>query len=362
MIAFDHVTLAQRVLFGTGRAVANVADAVGSLAAKRVQLIASGSAGQLGDAIARVVPVTARIDEVVQHVPARNAALAVTRAQQNDADLVVAVGGGSSIGLAKAVAKETGLPIVAVPTTFAGSEATDVWGITAEGRKVTGSDPRVLPRVVVYDAELSASLPGRLAVASGINAIAHAVDGLWAPRTDPINTALGTEALRTLIPGLRGLAGNPGDMDAREKTLYGAYLAASAFASAGSGLHHKICHALGGTFGLPHAETHAVVIPYVAEFNGEAAPDAAARISDAVGHVTPGRGLYELRRELGAPGSLRELGFAEADILRASEVILPTIPPSNPRRVTPRELERLLHAAWAGDPVEGPNHQMEEER
>jgi maleylacetate reductase len=350
-IVFDHATLAQRVLFGTGRALDHVGTAVTSLGAQRVLLIAGASAGELGDAIAAVTPVVERIQDVQQHVPATNAMRAVEIAQDSRVDLVIAIGGGSAVGLAKIVACETGLPIVAVPTTFSGSEATDVWGITREGRKTTGASPRALPKVVVYDPALSSTLPAQLAMASGVNAIAHAVDGFWAPRADPINTALGTEGLRALVPGLRALVADPDDVDARERTIYGAYLAAVAFASAGSGMHHKICHALGGTFNLPHAETHSVVIGYVAAFNGNSAPDAADRIRTALGSDSPGSGFFALRQDLGTPASLRELGFAEASISTAAKIILPSIPASNPRPVEAQDLEDLLRAAWAGEPL-----------
>ena len=348
---FDHATLAQRVLFGTGRAVDNVGTSVTALGAQRVLLIAGSSATELADAIAASIPVVARIQEVEQHVPAANAAKAVAVAEDGNVDLVIAIGGGSAVGLAKIVACETGLPIVAVPTTFSGSEATDVWGITRDGRKTTGSDPRALPKVVIYDAALSSTLPTRLAVASGVNAIAHAVDGFWAPRADPINTALGAEGLRALVPSLRTIVADPHDVGARERTIYGAYLAAVAFASAGSGIHHKICHALGGTFNLPHAETHSVMIGYVAAFNSSSAPDAADRITAALGSASTGSGFFALRQDLGTPASLRELGFEESDISAAAKIILPSIPASNPRPVSGHDLEALLRAAWAGEPL-----------
>lgn len=350
-IKFDHSTLGQRVLFGTGEAVNNTVQAVEELGAQRVLLIADAFLGDLSDAVANRLPVVARIHDVIQHVPAENAEAAVEIARAEQADAVVTIGGGSATGLAKIVAREEGLPIVAVPTTFAGSEATNVWGITQDDRKVTGVDNRVLPRVVVYDASLSAGLPGSLALASGLNAAAHAVDGLWAPRSNPINRAMGTEGLRVLFPGLRSLHQDKDDVEARERTLYGAYLAAVAFASAGSGLHHKICHALGGTYDLPHAETHAVVLPYVTAFNAPAAPDAAERIAAALGASSAAPALYAFGAELDSPKSLEELGFREADIQEAARIIQPSVPPSNPRSVTEADLEQILHDAWAGSPI-----------
>jgi maleylacetate reductase len=352
-ISFDHTTHGQRVLFGTGNAVANTVVALESLGVKRVLLIADAFATALSDAIAERTPVVARVHEIVQHVPIENTTRTVALAREQGADAVITIGGGSSIGLAKIVARQAGLPIVAVPTTFAGSEATNVWGITEAGRKTTGVDDKVLPKVIVYDASLMASLPGRLAVSSGLNAVAHAVDGFWSPRTDPINKAMGAEGLRALFPGLRALHADPDDIGAREQTLYGAYLAAVAFASAGSGMHHKICHALGGTYNMPHAETHSVVIGYVTAFNAPYAPEAADRLAAAIGDGrTAAAGIYALRQGIEAPMSLKELGFKEEHISEAAGIILPAIPPSNPRPVTRANLEALLRAAWAGNLIE----------
>jgi alcohol dehydrogenase class IV len=348
-LTFDHVTLGQRVLFGTGAAVENAVAAVEEPGVRRILLIHDAFA----DALAERAPVVRRIDEIVQHVPVENAgrATATAAAAAVDIDAIVTIGGGSATGLAKAVALRTGVPIVAIPTTFAGSEATDVWGMTEGQRKTTGVDPRVLPKVVVYDAVLSAGLPATLAVASGLNAVAHAVDGFWAPRADPINRALGTEGLRALFPGLRGLIADPGDLDAREQALYGAYLAAVAFASAGSGLHHKICHTLGGAYNLPHAETHAIVLPYVTAFNAPFAPDAAERVQELLGVRNAAAGLNALRAELGAPASLAAIGLKESDIRRAAELALPAVPPSNPRPVTVSDLEGIMRAAWVGEQI-----------
>lgn len=353
MLTFDHHTLGQRVLFGVGAAAENVAAAVRELGAERLLLIAENSITALPDEIAEHLPVVAWISEIAQHVPADNARAAIALAQTEAADAVVSVGGGSATGLAKIVARDLGLPIVAVPTTFAGSEATDVWGLTEDNRKVTGIDARVLPKVIVYDASLTASLPVQLAMASGLNALAHAVDGFWAPRADPINTALGTEALSALHGGLTALDRNPEDLEARERALYGAYLAATAFASAGSGMHHKICHVLGGTFGLSHAEMHAVVLPYVTAFNTPYAPDAAARVAKSVegrDGASAATRLFDFRTALGVVGSLKDLGLEESDIPLAAQLSLKAIPTSNPRNVTITDVEALIRAAWAGEP------------
>ncbi|MEO8908294.1 MAG: iron-containing alcohol dehydrogenase, partial [Microbacteriaceae bacterium] len=203
----------------------------------------------------------------------------------------------------------------------------------------------------IYDASLTSGLPEAFAVASGLNAIAHAIDGFWAPRVDPINTALATESLRTLVPGLRALHAGHDDFESREQLLYGAYLAAVAFASAGSGMHHKICHVLGGRFGLPHAEMHSIVLRYVTAFNVPFAPDAARRISEAFDGVSAEAALFAFGTELDAPKSLAEFGFRQQDIAEAARLAFEAVPPSNPRPVTQHDLGNILRLAWSGEYV-----------
>jgi maleylacetate reductase len=227
--------------------------------------------------------------------------------------------------------------------------------------KTTGTDPRVLPRAVVYDAALTLSLPPDLSVASGLNALAHCVDALWAPRADPINAAGAAEGIRALADGLPQIVQDPQGLAGREQTLYGAYLSAVAFASAGSGLHHKICHVLGGKYNLPHAPTHAVVLPHVLALNAPAAPQAAERIAHALGSSTALDGLLDLRRRLGAPQALGAYGFTEDQIPAAAEAILTVVPGSNPAPVTTQVLERLLHDAWEGREPSGPDDQYARE-
>jgi alcohol dehydrogenase class IV len=355
---FVHDTLPQRVCFGSGTAAASLGREIEALGAARVMLIASANEMRLAERVAADIPVALRHDDVVMHVPVEVAERARRAAADHDVDALVSVGGGSTTGLAKAVALTTGLPVVAVPTTYAGSEATPVWGLTEGAMKTTGTDPRVLPRVIVYDAELTLSLPVDMSVASGLNALAHCVDSMWAPAADPVNAALAAEGIRALRAGLPRIVNDPLDLAGRENALYAAYLSAAAFASAGSGLHHKICHVLGGRYNLPHAQTHATVLPYVLAFNGPAAPEAEQRIAAAFGSTGPGgatssgpsalAGLDELRRELDAPRSLADYGFTEDLIGEAAEAILPSVPASNPRPVTAADLRTLLRAAWSG--------------
>ena len=350
MMTFEHVTLSQRVLFGAGQAAANLRSEVDRLGAKAVMVIAGSTEQEIAKTVASRIRAALHYDDVAPHVPIDKADKARTAAADHGIDLVVSIGGGSTTGLAKAIALTTGLPIVAVPTTYAGSEATNVWGLTEHSRKTTGVDDRVLPVTVVYDAELTTSLPVELSVASGLNAIAHCIDSMWAPRADPINRALAAEGIRALNTGLQAVKADPDNLAGREECLYGAYLSAVAFASAGSGMHHKICHVLGGAYNLPHAQTHAVVLPYVLAFLGSAAPDAETRIAAAFGTVRALDGLNALRATLDAPTALADYGMAENRIPEAVDLILPLIPETTPRRVTPENLEVLLRAAVAGDP------------
>jgi alcohol dehydrogenase class IV len=346
---FQHDTLAQRIRFHSHHAAEELAAEVAEIGARRVMVIAAATERETAERVTAAVPVARWHDEVAMHVPEPVAVRARAAATDGGADLLVSVGGGSTTGLAKAVALTTGLPIVAVPTTYAGSEATNVWGITDDNRKTTGVDARVLPRAIIYDAALTLSLPVDLSVASGLNAVAHCVDSMWAPRSDPIDRAIATEGIRALHEGIPQIIADPTSLPGRENTLYGAYLAAVAFSSAGSGLHHKICHVLGGMFDLPHAQTHAVVLPHVMAFNGPAAPEALRRIAGALGAADAINGLADFAAETGTPTALRALGMPESGIEPAARATLAVAPSGNPRPVDEAGLIALLSRAWRGD-------------
>ena len=347
-LEFDHITLGQRVRFGTGKAAANLVAEVERRGSRAVMVIAGTRETELAMRVTADIDVALHHSEVAMHVPVETARKARAAAQDNGIDLLVSIGGGSTTGLAKAVALASGLPIVAVPTTYAGSEATNVWGLTEDARKTTGVDDRVLPETVIYDAALTFSLPADLSVASGLNGLAHCLDSLWAPRADPINAALATEGMRTLAAGLPQVIADPDGAQGRERALHGAYLSAVSFASAGSAMHHKICHVLGGTYDLPHAQTHAIVLPHVLAYNAGAAPEAAERIADALGAHDAVAGLVRLRDHLGAPKALRDIGLRESDLRAAAESSAAAIPRSNPRPVTTDSVQALLTDAWAG--------------
>jgi alcohol dehydrogenase class IV len=259
----------------------------------------------------------------------------------------VAIGGGSTTGLAKAIALTSGLPIVAIPTTYAGSEMTPIWGLTEGGVKKTGRDVRVLPKTVIYDPSLTSSLPVALSVTSGINAIAHCVEALYSRDANPIISLIAEEGIRALGGGLPEVAKQPGNMDARSRALYGAWLAGVSLGAVGMALHHKLCHTLGGTFNLPHAETHTVVLPHAVAYNAASAPEAMNRIAAALGASPAAEGLYDLAVSLGAPVSLQALGMRRQQLDQAADLAVQN-PYYNPRPVTREGIRSLLENAFEG--------------
>lgn len=356
MRTFHVDALPGRVVFGAGTARTELAGELHRLGVSRVLLVATTQeqelARALADPLGRILVAT--FTGVRPHVPVEVAQQARTLAAECRADAVLSIGGGSTTGTAKAVALTTGLPVVAVPTTYAGSEVTPVWGLTEAARKTTGRDLRVLPRVVVYDPELTVSLPPGLSAASGLNALAHCVEALWAPGANPVTSLAAEEGIQVLARGLPGVVADPADLAARADALYGAYLAGSSFAAAGSGLHHKVCHVLGGAYDLPHAETHAVVLPHVLARHVAVLPDVGAQVARALGAGPGGpvRDLVDLSRRLGAPAGLREIGLAEAALPEATDLVLQALPPDLPVDAGRESIAALLRAAWLGSPEE----------
>lgn len=352
--SFTYQALPMRVVVGPGT-VAQLPGEVAALGLSRVLVLCSPEQRDTGELVAaalgeRAVGVLA---EARMHVPVEVAARARDLALELGADGCVAVGGGSAVGLGKAIALEHGLPVLAVPTTYAGSEMTPVWGLTEGGQKRTGRDPRVLPRSVVYDPELTLSLPPDLSATSGMNAIAHAVEGLYAPDATPIVSLMAEEGARALAASLPRVVADGTDLDARSEAQYGAWLCGAVLGATTMSLHHKLCHTLGGTLDLPHAPTHTVVLPHALAYNAPAVPAAVAALSRALGGAPdPARTLWELAGRLGAPRSLRELGMAEQDVPRIAGLAVAN-PYANPAPVTRDGVERLLRAAWAGQPPGG---------
>jgi maleylacetate reductase len=349
---FFYESLPMRVSFGAGSR-SKLADEVNKLGLKRVLVLSTefqrDLAQEISDSLGELsVGVYAKAE---MHVPIETARDAQRFATEAGADGCIAVGGGSTTGLGKAIALEYGTPIIALPTTYAGSEMTPVWGLTADGVKKTGKDPRVLPTSVIYDPELTLSLPVGMSVTSGFNAIAHAVEALYAPDGSPIISLMAEEGVRALITALPNIVADPENIEHRSAALYGAWLCGATLGATTMSLHHKLCHTLGGTFNLPHAETHSVVLPYALAYNAPSAPGAVEALRRATGASDPAAFLRKLSLKLGAPASLRELGLSEQDVEKAVDLATRN-PYANPREVTPAGIRRLLTQALNGDPVD----------
>ncbi|WP_295532212.1 maleylacetate reductase [uncultured Pseudacidovorax sp.] len=348
MKPFVYESRAQRVLFGAGT-LAQVAAEVEALGARKALVLCTPPQRAQAEQVADLLGERAAgvFDGAVMHVPMAAAREARAVAQRLGADCAVAVGGGSTIGLGKAIALDCGLPILAVPTTYAGSEMTPIYGLTDEGVKRTGRDPRVLPRTVIYDPQLSLGLPVGLSVVSGINAMAHAAEGLYADDANPVTQLMAEEGLAALGRALPAIHADSGDAQARTDALYGAWLCGTVLGSVAMALHHKLCHTLGGSFNLPHAETHTIVLPHALAYNAPAAPAAMARIARALGADDAPRALYELARRHGAPVALREIGLREEDLDRACALAMQNQYP-NPRPLEAAALRQLLQNAYDG--------------
>ena len=290
--------------------------------------------------------------EATMHTPVAVTQAALSELQAAECDCLVAVGGGSTIGLGKALALRTDLPQIAVPTTYAGSEMTPVLGETSDGRKTTLRSSKVLPEVAIYDVDLTLSLPPGLSAVSGVNAIAHAVEALYAPDTNPIISLMAEEGIAALGRALPRILTAPSEIAAREAAQYGAWLSSVCLGSVSMGLHHKICHVLGGKFNLRHAETHAVMLPHVVAYNSAAAPAAIARVAKALKITGAASGLFALNRALANPLSLAELGMPREGIAEAVDQVMQD-QYSNPRPLEPAALLSMLERAWSGEAPRG---------
>src|SRR5579864_682438 len=348
MQPFVYNGLPSRVVFGAG-SLAQLGREIELLGATRALVLstpqqraqAEALAGQLGERAAGVFA------EAVMHVPVETARQARAFATEVGADCAIAIGGGSTTGLGKAIALEASLPIIAIPTTYAGSEMTPIYGLTEGGVKKTGRDPRVLPKTVIYDPALTTSLPPALSLTSGINAIAHAAEGLYAQDANPIVSLMAEEGIRALGNGLPLVMDDPGNLAARADCLYGAWLCGAVLGSVGMALHHKLCHTLGGTFNLPHAETHTIVLPHVLAYNRDAAPEAMKRIARALRADDAAQGAFDLAHDHGAPTALKDIGLTATELDVALDLALKN-PYWNPRPVEPAALRALLEAAFEG--------------
>ncbi len=350
MEPFVYEALPIRVLFGWGE-IARVAGEAERLGGERVIVLCTPGRGEslANDVVARLGSRSAGVHAgAVMHTPieATEAALEVVRERR--ADALLAVGGGSTTGLGKAIALRTGLPQLVVPTTYAGSEMTAILGETQDGVKTTRRSPEVLPETVIYDPALTLDLPLPITVTSGMNALAHAVEALYARERNPVIGLMAEAGIGSLAGALRKLSAVPRDPEARSEALYGAWLCGLCLGGVGMALHHKLCHVLGGSFNLPHAETHAILLPHVAAYNAPAAGDAMARVARQLGSNTAAGGLHALARQLGSPLALRDIGMPESGLERALEATVASAA-WNPQPLTRDGLRDLLERAWRGD-------------
>jgi maleylacetate reductase len=348
MKEFVHVGRPQRVIFGAG-SLRHLQREIESMGAKKALVLSTpeqrATAAKVVSLLgSRVVGI---FDRAIMHVPIETARDARETARSLGADCAVAIGGGSTIGLGKAIALDSGLPILAIPTTYAGSEMTPIYGLTERGVKRTGRDERVLPRTVIYDPELTMSLPAVMSVTSGINAMAHAVEGLYSATTNPILELMAQEGIAALGRALPAIAAGADLAKSRSDALYGAWLCGTVLAGVDMALHHKLCHTLGGTFNLPHAETHTIVLPHALAYNAPAAPLALQRIAAALGRGDAPQALFDLAKDSGAPVALKDIGMQPADLETACDLAMQNRYP-NPRALERGPLMRLLEDAFEG--------------
>jgi maleylacetate reductase len=349
MRTFIYNAQPARVVFGAG-ALAHLAREIEALGARKALVLSTPQQRDSAERVAQLLGDRAAgiFDRAVMHVPIETAREARELARRLGADCAVAIGGGSTIGLGKAIALDSGLPIVAIPTTYAGSEMTPIYGITEASLKKTGKDVRVLPRTVIYDPELTLGLPLVMSVTSGINAIAHAAEGLYAIDANPIMDLMAQEGIAAIGRSLPAIRRNPRDNEARGNALYGAWLCGTVLGSVGMALHHKLCHTLGGSFNLPHAETHTIVLPHALAYNAAAAPQAMERIARALDGANAAQAVFDLARDNGAPTALRDIGMDGSQLDRACAIALQNQYP-NPRPLERAAIRRLLQDAYEGN-------------
>ena len=350
MKIFTYDALPGRIIFEPGASRRRLAEEVNRMSVSRILLIATERERTLVEELSAPFSNTIAgiFTNVKSHVPVEVAEEARELARRLKADCLLSIGGGAATGMAKAIALAEPLPIVAVPTTYAGSEMTPIWGLTAGKHKTTGISRDVLPEVVIYDPELTVSLPHSITGPSAMNAMAHCVEAFYAPKANPITSLLAEEGLRALARGVPVAVEKPEDLEARSEVLYGAYLAGAALAAAGSGLHHKICHVLGGAYHLPHAEMHTIILPHVVAFNEPVIPAIMEQIAQALGVQCAAAGLYDLARRIGAPTALKNSGMKEEDLNEAIALIVEKAPKDNPRPVDEVGIRTILENAYAG--------------
>ena len=339
----------QRVLFGVGSRN-TVADEVRRLGCSRALILSTPPQSSSAlDLAAALNDMSAGVfSRAAMHTPVEVTEDALRHVQEINADCIVAIGGGSTTGLGKAIAYRTDLPQIVIPTTYAGSEATPILGQTEDGVKTTLTDRKVLPEVILYDPELVATLPVGMTVTSALNAMAHAAEALYARDKSEDSNQLAIDGLTSFVKSLPKVLQDPEDLAAREETQRGAWACGAVLGRVGMALHHKLCHTLGGSFDLPHAETHAIILPHAIHYNAQAVPGLLAPVTDLLDGSSPGMALWQFAKSMGAPLALRDLGLQAQDLDRVAEIATRN-PYWNPREVTANGIRALLEKAWTGE-------------
>lgn len=352
-LAFDFTGSPARIIFGRG-SLAQTGKALEALDVSRALILSTDAQKTQADAVACDLgkKCLGVYSNATMHTPVEVTAQALEVVNAQKADCLIAFGGGSTLGLSKALAYRTDLPQIAVPTTYAGSEVTPILGQTEAGKKTTLRSARVLPEIVIYDPVLTETLPISMSVTSGINAIAHGVEALYAKDRNPVASMMAAAGISALVEALPRLD-KPGEASmARDRALYGAWLCGSVLGQVGMALHHKLCHTIGGAFDLPHAETHTVILPHATAFNATAVAGLLAPVADALNVSDIGKGLFDFATKLGATTSLRDLGMPEDGIAHAADLALAN-PYWNPKPLQREAMENLIRAAFYGDPPIG---------
>ncbi|KAI0133506.1 hypothetical protein BJ170DRAFT_606504 [Xylariales sp. AK1849] len=353
MEAFEYSPNPARVIFGSGT-VKTVSDELKRLKLSKPLILSTPEQIQQAKDVEAIVSahfqVAAIFSKATMHTPVDVTNEALKLAETTNADSLISIGGGSTTGLGKAIAFRTELYHITIPTTYAGSEMTPILGETKDGLKTTTSDPKILPGTVIYDVDLTMTLPLSLSTVSGINAIAHAVEALYARKSNPVIGLMAQEGVRALAASLPEIVANPSSPSARSNALYGAWLCGTCLGSVGMSLHHKLCHVLGGSFNLPHAQTHTIILPHALAYNAPKIP----RAMEALGAVLPDSngdavtGLNVLLSKLNVQKGLKELGMKETDVDKAADIAV-TNSYWNPREIERKGIRELIRRAWAGE-------------
>ena len=347
---FRYTALPWNIIFAAG-ARKRLPEELAKLGYSRALVLATPNQADTGEEIVSLLgdKAVGLFDRAMMHVPCETLEQATAEVKRLGADCTVSVGGGSTTGLGKALAFHLDLPNIVLPTSYAGSEMTNLWAVTRDNRKVTRRDNVVVPTLTIYDPELTLTLPPTFAAASGMNAMAQAVANAAAEDTNPISSVLALEGIRALAHSLPLIIAEPGNMDARSEALYGASLAGAALGTGTTGLHHRLCHTFGGAFNTPHAETHTVLLPHSVAYNAGARPEATHRIAGALGVSNAASGLFDLAEKLGAPTALKDIGVKETNLDEVAAVTVEK-PINNPEPVTRERVRALLENAWYGNP------------